>query len=513
MPARRALLKRATGKRIYERIVHFAYTGNNLRPQLTNVLAFAFPDHNIGRQVIAMPLPHRNRGGIDAKKFVNLRLVAPIVFTCLFVSVLVVSATAMAAPPVPVSDQLNSVDRGIIEQMLKDAVEAVKKEYFDPNFGGANLNAAYAQARAALAKANSVHEGYEAVANMLRQLDDSHTQFIPPQQPFTVDAGWSMALIGNKCFVTRVKHGSDAEAKGLKPGDEIIELENVKPSRANWEDLNYSINILAPRSSLHLVVVSPGEPQSKAITTKSVVKTRQKMYDLTNNEYWIAVHQEDQDWEKYESREFMFADVQIWQLRNFEFKEDALDSHLRKAEKAKAVIIDLRGNPGGSVDVLTHMIGDFSTYEVQIAQTVKRDKSKPMTAKAGSHPYTGKLIVLVDSRSASCSELFARVMQLEKRAIVIGDRTAGAVREAHIKSFVHGQGTVYAYDVEVTVADLKMSDGQTLEKTGVVPDETLLPTAQQLAAGEDPQLARALELAGVSVTAKKAGSLLPPQEN
>jgi len=459
-----------------------------------------------------MPLPHRSPAGIDAKKFVCLRLVAPIALASLFVSVLIVSATAMAAPPVPASEQLNSVDRGVIEQMMKDAIDAVRKEYFDPNFGGVDLSAAYAQARASLAKANSVHEGYEAVANMLRQLNDSHTQFIPPEQPFTVEAGWTMALIGDKCFVTRVKHGSDADAKGLKAGDEIIELENVKPSRANWDDLSYSINVLAPRSSLHLVVVSPGERQPKAITTRSVVKNRQKTYDLTGNEYWIAVHQEDQDLEKYESRVITFADVQIWQLRTFELKEDALDSYLRKAEKLKAVIIDLRGNPGGPVDVLTRMVSDVSTHEVQIAQTIKREKSKPITAKAGSHPYTGKLIVLVDSRSASCSELFARVMQLEKRATVIGDRTAGAVREAHIKSFVHGQGTVYAYDVEVTVADLKMSDGQALEKSGVVPDEVLLPTAQQLAAGEDPQLARALELAGVSVTAKKAGSILPPQE-
>jgi len=458
-----------------------------------------------------MPLDRRHGTRINATKFAGFRLIAPLAITSLFVFVLAASAMAMAAPTLPAAEQLNSVDRGVIEQMMKDAIDAVRKEYFDPKFGGLDLNAIYAQARAALAKANSVREGYEAVANMLRQLDDSHTQFIPPQQPFTVNAGWTMALIGNKCFVTRVKHGSDAEAKGLKPGDEITEVENVKPSRENWADLRYSINILAPRSSLHLVVVSPGQ-QPRAMTTQSVVKNRQKMYDLTTNEYWIAVHQEDQDLEKYESHGITIGDVQIWQLRTFYLKEDALDSQFHKAEKSKAVIIDLRGNPGGPVDVMSRMVSDVSDHEVQIAQTVKRDKSKPITAKAAQHPYTGKLIVLVDSNSASCSELFARVMQLEKRATVIGDRSAGEVREAHIKQFVHGQGNVYVYGVEVTVADLKMSDGQGLEKSGVVPDEILLPTAQQLAAGEDPQLARALELAGVSVTAKKAGSLLPRED-
>jgi C-terminal processing protease CtpA/Prc len=422
---------------------------------------------------------------------------------------LTVQAAAKPAVASNNGEHLGSIDRGVMEQMLKDMLDAVRKEYFDPKFGGVDLNAAYAEAQASLVKANSVHEGYETVANMMRRLNDSHTHFIPPEQPFTIDAGWTMQLIGDKCFVSRVKSGSDAESKGLKPGDEISVIDTIKPSRANWADLNYSLNLLSPRSSLHVVVTSPGgEP--RVLVTQSVVKSRPAHYDLTNNEYWIFRHQMDTDLEKYDSRELTLGDVQVWQLRNFYLQDAAIDSMFHKAENSKAIIFDLRQNPGGHIDTMNRILGKLFDHDVQVAQTIGREKSKPVTAKHSSRPFAGKIIVLVDSKSASCSELFARVMQLERRGTVIGDLTAGEVREAKIKPFVHGQETVFVYAAEVTVADLKMADGQTLEKTGVTPDEVLLPSQKDLAAGADPQLARALELAGVTMSPEKAGKLFPP---
>ena len=81
------------------------------------------------------------------------------------------------------------------------------------------------------------------------------------------------------------------------------------------------------------------------------------------------------------------------------------------------------------------------------------------------------------------------------------------------REFEFGQGvllgTALPYGVEVTVADLKMTDGKSLEHGGVVPDEILLPSPEELAAGADPQLARALQLAGVPMSSSAAGQLFP----
>jgi hypothetical protein len=56
--------------------------------------------------------------------------------------------------------------------------------------------------------------------------------------------------------------------------------------------------------------------------------------------------------------------------------------------------------------------------------------AKPERAKTMRNPYLGKSVVPVDARGASCAELFARIIQLEKRGVVVGDKTAGAVMEA-----------------------------------------------------------------------------------
>ncbi len=421
-----------------------------------------------------------------------------------------VTSTASAA-----SDQtehLDSVDQGIIQQMLKDVADTVKKKYYDPKFQGADLNASFRAAEEAIRTADSVHQGYEAVASFTESLQDSHTRFLPPQQPFTIEQGWQMQMVGDKCFVTHVKEDSDAAAKGLKAGDQIARVDGVEPTREDWQKLQYALRILSPRSSLHLVVIRPGQQPQTLVVANKVTKRRVE-YDLTTNDIWWLHHQDEADWHRFEPRSVALDNVMAWKLPVFRLKEADIDGCFHKAGKYPALVIDLRGNPGGLTDLLQYMLGWVFEHDVKIADAVGRDKTKTLQAKGrGSHAYSGKIIVLIDSQSSSASELFARVIQLEKRGVVIGDRSSGEVRLAEAYPFIHGQHEwhEYAYGVEVTVADLKMADGASLENVGVTPDEIVLPTPAGLAGAGDPQLARALQLAGNPVSAEKAGTLFPP---
>ena len=99
--------------------------------------------------------------------------------------------------------------------------------------------------------------------------------------------------------------------------------------------------------------------------------------------------------------------------------------------------------------------------------------------------------VLVDSRSAGASEVLARVLQLTGRGVVVGDRTAGGAMHSLQREMSIGGQRPALYGVSVTDAALVMADGAPLEKVGVTPNELILPTPAQLAAGEDPVLARA----------------------
>jgi len=118
-------------------------------------------------------------------------------------------------------------------------------------------------------------------------------------------------------------------------------------------------------------------------------------------------------------------------------------------------------------------------------------------------------VLLVDSQSGSAAEVLARIVQLEKRGVVIGDRSAGGVMVSRFHSHLMGDNTAVFYGASVAEYDLVTSDGKSLEKVGVTPDEALLVTAADLAAQRDPVLARAAEIAGVKLSPEKAGAMFP----
>ena len=241
---------------------------------------------------------------------------------------------------------------------------------------------------------------------------------------------------------------------------------------------------------------------------------RKRVTDLTGggsgNDIWDLIRQEENEEHVGRAR---FAelgdDVGILKFPGFHFSESEIDSMVGKARKHKALILDLRGNPGGSVDTLKYLIGGCFEKEIRIGDRIGRSEQKPMVAKIHGHPFTGKLVVLVDSKSASAAELFARVVQVEKRGTVLGDRSSGSVMEAKHYSYQSGTDTVVFYGASITDADIVMTDGRSLEHNGVLPDELVLPSAEDLAKGRDPVLARAVEIVGAKLNPETAGKLFP----
>jgi carboxyl-terminal processing protease len=177
----------------------------------------------------------------------------------------------------------------------------------------------------------------------------------------------------------------------------------------------------------------------------------------------------------------------------------------RTIRKDKVLIVDLRGNHGGLASAEEYFIRMFFDHDVKIFDKVERKKTSPEIVKKGPY-FPGKVIVLVDSESASAAEIFARVMQLEKRGTVIGDRTSGRVMEA--TGFYFASSGV-DYGAEVTIANLIMTDGNRLEHGGVTPDEVAFPQPLDLASGRDPVLSRAAQELGVTLPPETAGKLFP----
>ena len=316
-------------------------------------------------------------------------------------------------------------------------------------------------------------------------------------------------MIGEKAYVIAVKPGSDAEAKGLKPGDILHSIDGFKPARENLWILNYLFRALSPRSAQRLIIQSgSGAPRELEIASK--VQQGQKLLDLTSGVQLQHYLVELQAREHLVRQRFVEVgeELLIWKMPQFDLTEKELEKIMGRVKKHQAVILDLRGNGGGYVDTCRHMVGYFLGEEIKIAEIKGRKETKTMVSKKAGG-YEGQLVVLVDSDSASAAEIFARVMQLQKRAIVIGDRTSGSVMQSRHHTRAMGTDTMVFYGTSITEADVIMTDGKSLEHAGVIPDEILLPTGEDLAAGHDPIMTRAAALLGHKIEPDKAGALFP----
>ena len=412
------------------------------------------------------------------------------------------------------AQSVSGADRDRGRSMLKSIKEDIKKYYYDPAYGGMDVDARFAAADEKMKQATSLGQVFGIIAQAMVDLKDSHTFFVPPTRITKTEYGWQMQMVGEDCYVTAVKPGSDAEAKGLKVGDAIVSVDGFGPTRENMWKMQYLYYTLNPKPGMRLLVRSP-QGQERQLDVLAKVSQGKQMLDLTlgdgGNDFFNMLREAANEsrlnpHRYYEAGEELF----IWKMPAFDLSEEKVDEMMGKAAKRKALILDLRGNPGGAVTTLQRLAGRFFDRDVKIADLKGRKEMKPMIARTrGKEVYGGKLVVLVDSQSGSAAELFARIVQLEKRGSVLGDRTAGAVMQSRQHSHKYGIDIVSFYGSSITEADLIMADGGRLEGAGVAPDESILPTAVDMAARRDPVLSRAAELLGVKVTPDKAGTLFP----
>jgi len=382
--------------------------------------------------------------------------------------------------------------------ILRNVKSEFMKNYYDPTFHGMDIEERFKLADEKMKKAESNAQVFGIIAQVLLDLNDSHTSFSPPLRTLRVEYGWQMKPLGGDCYVSAVKPGSDAQAKGLTVGDKVLSIDGRPMDRTKVWLAKYLYYTLRPQPAMALIV-QKFDGQQKQFIIQARVRDRNLELDA-----------EEEDRLRRQRFYKPNDDVLIWKMPQFDLSEDEVDDKVGLFRNRKALILDLRGNPGGYVNTLERFAGHFFTHDVKIADLKGRKEMKPMIAKGHNQKaFKGKLIVLVDGESSSASEIFARVIQLEKRGTVIGDRTAGMVMQSKFYPLQFGAVKAIYFGINVTDADLVMTDGKSLEHVGVNPDELLLPAPEDLAANRDPVLAHAASLVGVKLDPEKAGALFP----
>jgi C-terminal processing protease CtpA/Prc len=441
----------------------------------------------------------------------TLMVTLPLVMTT-FPAIPTPTPVTVTSTPIP-SQALDSTDRARARQMLGTIKEAIQNHYFDKSFRGIDLDAHFKAAAAKLETAVSLGHAYSVIAQALVDFGDSHTFFIPPARSATYEFGWEMRIIGDRCFVVAVKPGSDAEAKGLKAGDQLLRIDAFTPTRDTLWLARYLYYTLSPRSALTIVAQRPGEePRTLSIAAKVTPGPKTVMINVDDIIEGVPRGRDNASFVR-RSRMGRVGDITIWKLAGFDLDTQAIDKFADEALKGTtSLILDLRGNPGGDSQVLERLTSRFFDKELKLGDLKGRRSMRGPVARKRNSPFAGRLIVLIDAESASAAEVFARVIQLESRGLVFGDRSSGSVMMSRqLVSAVESLDGVIMYGMSVTEADLIMADGKSLERVGVVPDQVMMPTPLDLQSGKDPVLAQAVTALGGTLDAAAAAKMFPPE--
>lgn len=313
---------------------------------------------------------------------------------------------------------------------------------------------------------------YGAISGAIQSLGDPYTTFSEPAQAriFEQDLEGSFEGIGatvdledGLLIIVEPLDASPASEAGLRAGDAILQVDGTS---LQGLDLMRAISLIrGPKGSqVHLLVFRQGVAEPF-----EVVVTRDKI-DLPTVSYRML-------------------DDGIGYVRLTEFNTQATD-RLRAAltellaNEPRALIFDLRGNPGGYLHIAVQVASQFIREGVVVTEKDSEGQVQEYRADGHGLALDVPLVVLVDEGSASASEIVAGAVQDTGRGTLIGRQTYG--KGSVQASYNLSDGSA----VRVSIARWYTPNGHQLDGDGLVPDIEV-PFDPAAGAAEDPVLERA----------------------
>lgn len=372
------------------------------------------------------------------------------------------------------------------DNLAKEADGKAAAPGASPKFAGnrgADLQTMRGALDAYLAKPDAAPDGFVAahalIRGMVRYVDEGHTYFLDPQQYHDyqswsrgdntyVGIGIAVSTRDSHPRIVEVYDDTPAQQSGLLAGDVLVTI-NGQPVEGMALDQMTAL-VRGPAGSNVELDVSRDE--GGEVLHFSVPRAE--------------IHLQ------FVKDKLVQDDIGYVMLRGFP-EPSVLDSIQQdiasfQSEGVQGLVLDLRGNSGGRIDVGTSLLSHFLPNGSAVYQEVDRGGMNSTHATRGDKQYDLPLVVLVDGGTASMGEIFASAVQEHGAATILGTNTAGSVAAAQVFGLPDGSG------LQVTVFDILSSDGKPLNKVGVKPDEVINADPAAAASGGDPVLARAVEI-------------------
>ncbi len=312
---------------------------------------------------------------------------------------------------------------------------------------------------------------YGAISGMVSSLGDPFSLYMKPSEASQFNQelngnfegiGAELAQKDDHITVVRPLEGSPAEKAGLVAGDVITKIDGQDAPASIEEAVKL---IRGPKGTQVKLTLKRNEQTQEVTITRQNVEVQSATYTKKDTIGLIKLNQFNAN------------------------TDDLLGAALKKAEAdhVKGIVIDLRNNPGGLLNLAVSMTSRFIEPGVVV---VERDRSHHDTElkTVPAERVTLPIVVLINKGSASASEIFAGAIQDAGRGKIVGETSFGKGSVQSIEPLKDGSA------VRITVAEWLTPKKREINKHGIQPDVEVKLSDDDIKNGRDPQLDKALEL-------------------
>ncbi len=320
---------------------------------------------------------------------------------------------------------------------------------------------------------------YAVVRGMVSFVNEGHTYFLEPQQYREyqewmrgqrkyVGIGVGLNTRGIQPTIAEVYEDTPAARAGLRPGD-VIDALDGRPLAG------------IPAAEVTGLMRGPVDT-SVQVTVERDGEAAPLTFTLQRAEISLA----------FVNQKVIGDDIGYVVLRGFPEPsvDDAIENDIASFQQqgVRGLVLDLRGNSGGRIDVGTRLLSHFVPAGTGLFEQIDRAGHARTDHSRDGARFGLPLVVLVNGATASMGEIFAAAVQEQGVGTVVGSTTAGSVAGSQVFSLGDGSG------LQVTVFEIKSAEGHQLNGVGVVPDETVDADPAAVGSGSDPALSRAVEI-------------------
>ena len=382
----------------------------------------------------------------------------------------------------------------------------IRDKHFDPELGGLDWQAVHDELKPRVAQADKAGEARDVMKDMISRLEQTHFNILPADIYVELgkpagegsndgDTGIVVRVLDGRAVVTTVDEGSPAAEAGVRPGWEIVEIDDEeldpilqKVSETFNESTTRELHLArSVRSRLRgpvgesvNLVLRDSRDRNVSLELDRIERkgNRIKLGHLGAHYVWFESELLQPNIGYFTFNAFMDP------VRVMGGVQEAVTGF----QDTDGIIIDLRGNPGGIGGMAGGVAGWFIDQDRLFMGTmITRKNELKFTVNPRSGAYKGPLVVLVDGLTASTSEIFAAGMKDLKRAQIIGSTSAGAALPSVIEKLPNGDGFQYA------IANYVSTGGEALEGNGVSPNLEVRLTRESLLEGRDLPLEAAIQ--------------------